>query len=99
MPELKQQTIERGQRILAMCNVLLFEMDEIEKDKVFFRHELKMTGKNFIRELEKQIKDLYDAMDEDAELYYNKQMTFFEGLVKGYINERSDYEEIIQLKF
>lgn len=84
VPELRQQTIERAQRILAMCNVLQYEMDELVRDKAFFRHELKMTGKNFMRELDKQVKELYDAMDHDANVYYNSQITALEELLKAY---------------
>ncbi len=52
-----QATVERAQKVLAILHILQEEIDELAQDGAFFRHEVKMTGKAFGRELEKQIKE------------------------------------------
>lgn len=83
---MKQETIDKAQKVLAMLNILQEAIDELAEDKAFFRHELKMTGKAFGRELEKQIKELYSAMNTDAELFYYAEIRAMEEVIKSYIN-------------
>jgi hypothetical protein len=84
---MKQETIIRAQKVLAMLNLLQEEIDELAQEKAFFRHELKMTGKAFARELEKQIKELYSAMDTDAELFYYSEIMKLEETLKYHFTE------------
>jgi hypothetical protein len=85
---IKGETIERAQRVFAMLNVLQYEIDELECDGAFFKHKLKMKGKQFASELEKQIADFYDAMNDEANLYYNEQIKSFEALIHAYTHNQ-----------
>ncbi len=90
---MKSETIERATRVLAMLNVMLWEIDELAKDGMFFRQEVKMAGKAFVRQLEIKIKTLYDNMDEEAVLYYNKEMELFEAFLKAYMDGSVEVQE------
>ncbi len=81
---MKAESIERAQRVMAMLNVLQSEIDELAEDNMFFRMGIKYKGKAFAEELEKQIKEFYDAMDYDANVYYNKYLISLEELLKEY---------------
>lgn len=86
--EMSAETLEQASLILALCNVLLPKMDDLETKNAFFRHELKRTGKAFIKELEKQIGELYGSLGEEAELFHNKQMKVLEELLKAFIENK-----------
>lgn len=81
---MKEESIERAQRVMAMLNVLQSEIDELAEDGLLFRKGVKYKGKAFAEELEKQIKEFYDAMDYDANVYYNKYLVSLEELLKEY---------------
>lgn len=84
---MKPETNIRGRKVLAMLNTLQAEIDDLSSDGLFFRHELKMAGKNFIRELEKQIKDLYGNMNPEAEQLYYDEVKKLEELLKYHFTE------------
>lgn len=83
---MKQETIDKAQKVLAMLNILQEAIDELAEDKAFFRHELKMTGKAFARELEKQITEWYTNMGREGELYFQPEIDQFQKLVRGYLD-------------
>lgn len=87
-PGIKSETIERAQRVLAMLMVLQSEIDELKTDKLFFIQGLKNAGNNFAFQLDHQIKVFYDAMDHDANVYYNQQIICLEELLKAYMQNK-----------
>ncbi len=80
----KHSTIERATRVLAMVQVIQWEIDELARHKAFFRHELKMSGNNFLREINKQIHDLFKEFTPEAELFFYDQVECLEELLKAY---------------
>jgi hypothetical protein len=55
---------------VAMLTVLLETIDELEKNKFFYKNNLKMKGNNFRKSLEQNIKELYENMPETAQIGY-----------------------------
>jgi hypothetical protein len=55
---------------VAILTVLLETIDELEKNKFFYKNNLKMKGNNFRKSLEQNIKELYENMPETAQIGY-----------------------------
>lgn len=91
--EMSAETLDQASMILALCNVLLPKMDELEKKNAFFRHELKRSGKVFIKELEKMISELYKNFDHDANLFHSKQMIVLEELLTAFIENKVEVKD------
>lgn len=72
-----------------MLHVILWEMDELKSDGAVFRHELKMTAKVFVAELEKFIAAFYSTLKkedhcDDAENLYYQEIKNIEVILKDY---------------
>lgn len=83
-----KETVERSIKIMVLINFLQEEIDELAREKSYFRHELKMTGKLFLKELEKQVQIFYAGVGEKGEEYYNTWMIEFEKALTAFMNDR-----------
>lgn len=83
----------RAMRLISMIHVMQFEIDELEKHKLVFRHGLKQNGKAFQKSIESFLKEFYGNLDDDANLIYNYHLSAMEELLKAYISGDVEVKE------
>lgn len=79
---MNQQTINNQIRAIALINILIYDIDEIENDGLVFKQKIKYTGKAFRKELETFVLQLYKNMNEDAEFEYYRKIKEIENALK-----------------
>lgn len=81
------ETLERSIKVVALLQVLQYEIDELSANGAVFRNSLKYRGKAFMEEMEHFTSDLYKAMEqnEEAQLLHQENIKEIEGLLKEYL--------------
>lgn len=64
-------SIEKAKKLAVLLSICQDLMDDSTEDKMFFRQKLKYTSKNFSKELESFIEDLYKNMDNSVQIEYH----------------------------